>query len=92
MEAGGDEEVRGASPEAGGAVVRVLPFVRGDHRRRVLVRPLHPLLHPALGRRAPVVAPAYVAIYITLSRFTLNFSCMQLKRIICIRTLGKGCS
>lgn len=52
------EEVGAAGAEAGGAVVRVLPLVRRDHRRRVLVRPLHALLHAALGRRAPVVAPA----------------------------------
>jgi hypothetical protein len=38
--------------------VRVLPLVRGDHRGGVLLRPLHPLLHPAPRRRAPVVAPA----------------------------------
>jgi hypothetical protein len=44
------------------AVVRVLPFVRGDHRGGVLVRPLHPLLHTALGRRAPVVAPRVWAV------------------------------
>ena len=55
------EEVGGASPEAGGAVVRVLPLVGGDHRRRVLVRTLHPFLHAALGRRAPVVAPAHMS-------------------------------
>jgi hypothetical protein len=53
----GHEEVPAAGAEAGRAVVRVLPFVRCDHRRRVLVRPLHPLLHAALHRRAPVVAP-----------------------------------
>jgi len=57
----GHEEVRAAGAEAGGAVVRVLPLVRRDHRRRVLVRPLHALLHAALGRRAPVVAPACVS-------------------------------
>jgi hypothetical protein len=39
--------------------VRVLALVRGDHDRRVLVRPLHPLLHRTLLRRAPVVAPAF---------------------------------
>ena len=57
----GHEEVRAAGAEAGRAVVRVLPLVRRDHRRRVLVRPLHALLHAALGRRAPVVAPACVS-------------------------------
>ena len=51
---------RGAPEEAAhqGALVRVLPLVRGDHRGRVLLRPLHSLLHPAPRRRAPVVAPA----------------------------------
>ena len=51
------EEV-GAAAERGRDRVRVLALVRGDHHRRVLVRPLHPLLHGALLRRAPVVAPA----------------------------------
>jgi hypothetical protein len=54
---GGGEEVR-APAQRGGDGVRVLALVRGDHHRRVLVRPLHPLLHRALLRRAPVVAPA----------------------------------
>ena len=53
----GGEEVRAAA-ERGGDGVRVLALVRGDHHRRVLERPLHPLLHHALLRRAPVVAPA----------------------------------
>jgi hypothetical protein len=39
--------------------VRVLALVRSDHYRRVLVRPLHPLLHRAPLRRAAVVAPAH---------------------------------
>lgn len=51
------EQVRAAA-ERGRDGVRVLALVRGDHHRRVLVRPLHPLLHRALLRRAPVVAPA----------------------------------
>jgi hypothetical protein len=42
--------------------VRVLALVRGDHHRRVLERPLHPLLYGALLRRAPVVAPAAVCV------------------------------
>jgi len=54
------EEV-GAAAERGRDGVRVLALVRGDHHRRILVRPLHPLLHRALLRRAPVVAPAPVA-------------------------------
>jgi len=54
----GGEEVR-APAQRGGDGVRVLALVRGDHHRRVLVRPLHPLLHRALLRRAPVVAPAH---------------------------------
>lgn len=52
----GGEEVRAAA-ERRRDRVRVLPLVRGDHHRRVLERPLHTLLHHALLRRAPVVAP-----------------------------------
>jgi hypothetical protein len=48
----------GAAAERDRDGVRVLALVRGDHHRRVLGRPLHPLLHGALLRRAPVVAPA----------------------------------
>lgn len=56
---GAHESAAGGAPEeADGARVRVLPLVRGDHRGGVLLRPLHPLLHPAPRRRAPVVAPA----------------------------------
>jgi len=62
---GGAHEGGGASSspeEVDGARVRVLPLVRGDHRGRVLLRPLHPLLHPAPRRRAPVVAPWVCAV------------------------------
>jgi len=55
------EEV-GAPAQRGRDGVRVLALVRGDHHRRVLERPLHPLLHGALLRRAPVVAPAFCII------------------------------
>jgi hypothetical protein len=55
------EQVRAAA-ERGRDGVRVLALVRGDHHRRVLVRPLHPLLHRALLRRAPVVAPGVWAV------------------------------
>lgn len=51
------QEVRAPS-EVRGALVRVPALVRRDHDARVLVRPLHPLLHRALLRRAPIVAPA----------------------------------
>ena len=72
----GGEEVR-APAQRGGDGVRVLALVRGDHHRRVLVRPLHPLLHRALLRRAPVVAPAH-ALYICTPRVSQSVTMLSL--------------
>ena len=72
----------GAAPEeADGARVRVLPLVRGDHRGGVLLRPLHPLLHPAPRRSAPVVAPACMharIVFVSVhEQRAAGLSCMQ---------------
>lgn len=58
----GDEEAAGGGVLAGvvdraGADVAVRPLVRRHHVARVVPVPLHPLLHAAPFRRAPVVVP-----------------------------------
>jgi len=59
----GDEEAAGGGVLAGvvhraGAHVVVRALVRGHHVAGVVLVPLHPLLHVAPFRRAPVVVPA----------------------------------
>jgi hypothetical protein len=59
----GDEEAAGGGVLAGvvhrtGADVVVHPLVRRHHVAGVVLVPLHPLLHVAPFRRAPVVVPA----------------------------------
>jgi hypothetical protein len=59
----GDEEASGGGVLAGvvhraGAHVVVRALVRGHHVAGVVLVPLHPLLHVAPFRRAPVVVPA----------------------------------